>query len=144
MFTTGYSTANLPTELSNGRLLRKPVALVGLSKGVALATCRVRRTNMALSLRRANSLKDVLMREGEPAQAVIVSEKGPLVPPADGVREPQNRRVEDHYPVESPFDWQQPLSVLLLARRIRRLLHQADRSCISAVHTNDWQCSFQA
>ena len=86
MLTTGYSTANLPTKRSNRRLLRKPVALVGLRKGVALATCRVRRTNMALSLRRANSLKDVLMREGELAQAVTVSEKSLLVPPADGVR----------------------------------------------------------
>jgi opacity protein-like surface antigen len=53
--------------------------------------------NMALSLRRANAVKDALVREGVPAQAITVigmGEKGLLVPTADGVREPQNRRVE--------------------------------------------------
>ena len=53
--------------------------------------------NMALSLRRANTVKDVLVREGVPATAISVIGKGesqPLVQTADGVREPQNRRVE--------------------------------------------------
>jgi OmpA-OmpF porin, OOP family len=53
--------------------------------------------NMALSLRRANAVKDALVRNGVPAQAITVvgmGEKGLLVPTADGVREPQNRRVE--------------------------------------------------
>ena len=53
--------------------------------------------NMALSLRRANAVKDALVREGVPATAISVVGKGesqPLVPTADGVREPQNRRVE--------------------------------------------------
>ena len=53
--------------------------------------------NMALSLRRANAVKDALVREGVPAQAIAVigrGEQGLLVPTADGVREPQNRRVE--------------------------------------------------
>jgi outer membrane protein OmpA-like peptidoglycan-associated protein len=52
---------------------------------------------MALSLRRANAVKDSLVREGVPASAITVigrGESNPLVPTGDGVREPQNRRVE--------------------------------------------------
>ena len=53
--------------------------------------------NMALSLRRANAVKDALVRDGVPAQAIAVIGKGEsqlLVPTGDNVREPQNRRVE--------------------------------------------------
>jgi outer membrane protein OmpA-like peptidoglycan-associated protein len=53
--------------------------------------------NMALSMRRANAVKDALVRQGIPAasmQVVARGESEPLVPTADGVREPQNRRVE--------------------------------------------------
>jgi hypothetical protein len=53
--------------------------------------------NMALSLRRANSVKNELVRQGVPADAVQVigrGEAGLLVQTGDGVREPQNRRVE--------------------------------------------------
>jgi outer membrane protein OmpA-like peptidoglycan-associated protein len=53
--------------------------------------------NMALSLRRANAVKDALVRNGVPATAISVigrGETGLLVPTPDGVREPQNRRVE--------------------------------------------------
>src|SRR6185312_2389773 len=49
--------------------------------------------NMALSLRRANAVKDSLVRNGVPASAISVIGKGetqPLVQTADGVREPQN------------------------------------------------------
>jgi len=52
--------------------------------------------NMALSLRRANAVKDALVRDGVPAPAISVVGKGEtdlLVPTGDGVREPQNRRV---------------------------------------------------
>ena len=53
--------------------------------------------NMALSLRRANAVKDTLVREGVAPQAISLTGRGeeqPLVQTADGVREPQNRRVE--------------------------------------------------
>lgn len=52
--------------------------------------------NEALSLRRAKVVRDALAGEGVPQGAMSVSAKGesePLVPTADGVREPQNRRV---------------------------------------------------
>ena len=53
--------------------------------------------NMALSLRRANAVKNALVQEGVPAQSITatgVGEAGLLVQTGDGVREPQNRRVE--------------------------------------------------
>jgi OOP family OmpA-OmpF porin len=53
--------------------------------------------NMALSLRRANSVKDALVREGVPSGQIAVVGRGEeslLVQTRDGVREPQNRRVE--------------------------------------------------
>ncbi len=53
--------------------------------------------NMALSLRRANAVKDALVQQGVPAgaiNAVGVGKAGLLVQTPDGVREPQNRRVE--------------------------------------------------
>jgi len=53
--------------------------------------------NMALSLRRANAVKDALVKEGVPATAISVvgrGQQGLLVQTGPNVREPQNRRVE--------------------------------------------------
>ncbi len=53
--------------------------------------------NMALSLKRGNAVKDALIAQGIPADQIVVIGKGesaPLVQTPDGVREPQNRRVE--------------------------------------------------
>jgi hypothetical protein len=53
--------------------------------------------NLALSLRRANAVKNALVANGVSPMAIAVIGKGEtalLVPTADGVREPQNRRVE--------------------------------------------------
>jgi OOP family OmpA-OmpF porin len=53
--------------------------------------------NMALSLRRANSVKNALVQQGVAAESITVVGRGEealLVATKDGVREPQNRRVE--------------------------------------------------
>ena len=53
--------------------------------------------NMGLSIRRANAVKAELIRDGVPAGAIATQGFGEthlLVPTGDGVREPQNRRVE--------------------------------------------------
>ncbi|MDB5489259.1 MAG: hypothetical protein JWQ58_2974 [Reyranella sp.] len=53
--------------------------------------------NMALSLRRANAVKDALVQQGVPATAISVvgrGQQGLLVQTGPNVREPQNRRVE--------------------------------------------------
>jgi len=59
------------------------------------------RYNQALSQRRAVAVKNRLLRYGIDPQSVITRAEGeshPLVPTADGVREPQNRRVEIIFP----------------------------------------------
>jgi outer membrane protein OmpA-like peptidoglycan-associated protein len=53
--------------------------------------------NMALSLRRASTVKSALVKEGVPADSISVVGRGEtalLVPTKDNIREPQNRRVE--------------------------------------------------
>ena len=53
--------------------------------------------NMALSIRRADPVKSALIKNGVPAAAIGTAGRGQtnlLVPTAEGVREPQNRRVE--------------------------------------------------
>jgi len=53
--------------------------------------------NMALSLRRANAVKAALVKLGIPENEISVVGKGkndPLVSTKDGVKEPQNRRVQ--------------------------------------------------
>ncbi|CAA7612740.1 OmpA family protein [Magnetospirillum sp. UT-4] len=53
--------------------------------------------NMALSMKRGNAVKDAMIKQGIPANQIAVVAKGesvPLVATPDGVREPQNRRVE--------------------------------------------------
>ena len=53
--------------------------------------------NMALSIRRADAVKRALIQKGVPAAAIETAGRGQtnlLIPTADGVREPQNRRVE--------------------------------------------------
>jgi OmpA-OmpF porin, OOP family len=55
------------------------------------------RYNMALSIRRANAVRDALVREGIPSTAIVVVGRGEtqlLVPTPDQTREPRNRRVE--------------------------------------------------
>jgi len=57
--------------------------------------------NQRLSERRANAVATALTGLGVPRQAMIVSGRGEndnRVPTADGVREPQNRRVEIVFP----------------------------------------------
>jgi OmpA-OmpF porin, OOP family len=53
--------------------------------------------NLALSHRRADAVKSALVKDGVPASVINEAWHGkenPRVPTADGVREPQNRRVE--------------------------------------------------
>ncbi len=53
--------------------------------------------NQHLSVRRAESVEAELVRDGVPKTEIVIrgfGETNPLVPTANGVREPQNRRVE--------------------------------------------------
>ncbi|WP_027183381.1 OmpA family protein [Desulfovibrio inopinatus] len=53
--------------------------------------------NLQLSLRRAETVKALLMKDGVPEKSMYIfshGENDPLIPTADGVSEPKNRRVE--------------------------------------------------
>ena len=55
------------------------------------------RYNLALSKRRADTVRSALVRQGVPDGAIAEAWRGkenPAVPTPDGVREPRNRRVE--------------------------------------------------
>ena len=55
--------------------------------------------NRRASLRRAEVVRDYLVGRGVPSAAIVVrgfGEDRPLIATADGVREPQNRRVDVH------------------------------------------------
>jgi len=57
--------------------------------------------NQRLSERRANNVANAMVRLGVPRQAMVVGGRGEndnRVPTADGLREPQNRRVEIVFP----------------------------------------------
>jgi len=53
--------------------------------------------NIGLSQERSDMVRAMLVELGQPAQGIVTFARGetePLVPTADGIREPQNRRVE--------------------------------------------------
>ena len=69
---------------------KSSVAITGYTAGT-------QQYNLALSKRRADTVKAALVRDGVPAAAIDskwFGKQNPRVPTADGVREPQNRRVE--------------------------------------------------
>jgi hypothetical protein len=96
-----WDSAKLNTQASN---VISQAATAYKSKGGARITATghtdtsgSEQYNMALSLRRANAVKDALVKEGVPATAIAVvgrGEQGLLVQTGPNVREPQNRRVE--------------------------------------------------
>ena len=68
-----------------------PISVVGHTDRAGTPTY-----NVALSQRRAETVRAALVRAGVPAQAIAISWRGeddPQVPTPNGAREPQNRRV---------------------------------------------------
>ena len=64
-------------------------------------TSGTRAYNIKLSERRARAVQNALNQLGVASNQIAIDWKGelePLVPTADGVREPQNRRVEIIFP----------------------------------------------
>lgn len=61
---------------------------------------RGQKYNQGLSVRRAQSVKAELIRDGVPAAAIDIhgyGEQHPLVPTGPNTREPQNRRVKSSF-----------------------------------------------
>ena len=70
--------------------------LIGIGALLLLVTSGAASYNMGLSIRRAEAVRAALVSQGmfESDISVIgLGEEDPLVATADGVREPQNRRV---------------------------------------------------
>lgn len=90
---TEVSRAQLPAILNSLRQFPAPeVAVVGHTDRVGPAE-----VNARLALARAGAIRDLLIAEGiEPALLEVTShgEANPVVPTADEVPEPRNRRVE--------------------------------------------------
>ena len=94
--------AEVPTAVTPRLPRTEPNAFVSLPQAAAgNPGCQQYRTKVDFydspEVATKNAVKDALVREGVPAQAITVIGRGEsqlLVPTADGVREPQNRRVE--------------------------------------------------
>lgn len=96
-----FDKSNITPEASRSIGQAADAAKAGHSTSIALTgytdSVGTEKYNMALSLRRANAVKETLIRLGVPSQEISVSGKGKgdqLVSTKDGVREPQNRRVQ--------------------------------------------------
>lgn len=90
---TRESIALLPEAIAEAE--RRPAAEIA----VVGHTDRAAQTdyNERLALRRARAIRDQLVKLGAKPETIEVASHGesnPLVPTADGVREPRNRRVE--------------------------------------------------
>lgn len=88
--TAGQIIAQAATSIKNGNITR--IELIGHTDAAGPAAY-----NQALSERRAAAVKQQLIRDGVPASEITATGVGKaqqLVPTADGVREPQNRRTE--------------------------------------------------
>ncbi|MGB0129777.1 MAG: OmpA family protein [Rhodocyclaceae bacterium] len=90
---TPESTTQLATIRSElAALAAGEVVVIGHTDRVG-----AKKANDRLSLIRARMVRNALMRAGIPARGIVVAgrgERAPLVPTADGVPEPKNRRVE--------------------------------------------------
>ncbi len=98
-FDTGRSGADSEAEATINAVLADivrrdipRVAVIGHSDRVGSAAVNVR-----LARQRAETVRDILTTGGVPVEIITVRSHGegdPLVPTADGVAEPRNRRVE--------------------------------------------------